>query len=70
MNAQINTAAAKVLEKVVDDAENDLEAAKAALEDGEYLARLEAKGLLPEDEEKATEIVDVAYSELAKRLAE
>ena len=70
MNAQINTAAAKVLEKVVDDAENDIEAAKAALEDGEYLASLEAKGLLPEDEEKATEIVDVAYSELAKRLAE
>ena len=70
MNTLINAAATKVLEEVIDDAEGDLEAAKAALEDGEYLAYLEAKGLLPEDEEKAIEIVDAAYGELEQRLAE
>lgn len=70
MNTLINAAATKVLEEVIDDAEGDLEAAKAALEDGEYLASLEVKGLLPEDEEKAIEIVDAAYGELEQRLAE
>lgn len=65
----VNTAAAKVLEAVIDDTEGDLEAAKATLEDGEYLAYLEAKGLLPEAEEKAIEIVDAAYGALLRLAA-
>ena len=69
MTNQFKAAVAKVLEEVLDAAENDLQAAKYALEDGEYLANFQARGLLPEDEGRATQIVEGAYAEVEKLIS-
>ena len=65
----MNTITLNLLDEVIGGADGDLEAAKAALEDGAYLARLQGRGILPADDEKATEVVEEAYEVLLDRMA-